>query len=109
VLLVCGLYHGNFISFRDIKVEPAEKLSFLHQIRDKRLAQPPDSPHRMENVCNLIPETLEGVDLESIGYHRQCYQLFTKNQDRLKQLNSPESTSSSSSKKTLFTSQKISV
>ena len=48
----------------------------------------------MEDVCSLIPETLEGTDLEAIGYHRQCYQQFTKNQDRLKQLNSPESSTS---------------
>ena len=37
-------------------------------------------------MCSLIPETLEGVDLDVIGCHRQCYQQFTKNQDRLKQL-----------------------
>ena len=50
----------------------------------------------MENVCSLIPETLDGVDLDVIGYHRQCYQQFTKNQDRLKQLNNPESSMSNS-------------
>ena len=42
----------------------------LHQIRDNGLAEPNDSPHRMENIWTLIPETLEGVDLESVGYHR---------------------------------------
>ena len=50
----------------------------------------------MENVCSLIPETLEGIDLDVIGYHRQCYQQFTKNQDKLKQLNNPESSLSNS-------------
>lgn len=38
----------------------------------------------MEDVCNQIPETLAGEHLEAIGYHRGCYQKFTKNQDRLK-------------------------
>ena len=45
----------------------------------------------MEDVCSLIPETCEGTDLEVIGYNRQCYQQY---QDRLKQLNSPELSSS---------------
>ena len=79
--------HGNFISFRDVKVDAAEKLSSLHQIRDMRQAEPNDSSHRMKHICTLIPETLEGVDLESVGYHRYCYQQFIKNQNRLKQLN----------------------
>lgn len=38
----------------------------------------------MEDVCNHIPESLAGADLEIIGYHRGCYQNFTKNQKRLK-------------------------
>ena len=38
----------------------------------------------MEDVCNQIPETLAGANLEAIGYHRGCHQKFTKNQDRLK-------------------------
>ena len=46
--------------------------------------QPRDSPNRMEDICNQIPETLVGANLETTGYHRGCYQKFTKNQDRLK-------------------------
>ena len=38
----------------------------------------------MEDICNKIPDTLAGVNLEVTGYHRDCYQKFTKNQDRLK-------------------------
>ena len=47
------------------------------------MAQPLNSPHRMEAVCAQIPETLEGVDLDMIGYHRPCYQRFTANLHRL--------------------------
>ena len=46
--------------------------------------EPRDSPNRMEDICNQIPETLAGANLEAIGYHRGCYQKFTKNQDWLK-------------------------
>ena len=46
--------------------------------------EPQDSPNRMEDVCIQIPENLEGANLEAIGYHRGCYQKFTKNKDRLK-------------------------
>ncbi|KAG0712094.1 hypothetical protein GWK47_002151 [Chionoecetes opilio] len=46
-------------------------------------AEPLNSPRRMEAVCAQIPETLEGVDLEIIGYHRPCYQHFTANLHRL--------------------------
>ena len=34
--------------------------------------------------CNQIPESIAGVDLETVGYHQGCYQKFTKNQDCLK-------------------------
>ena len=96
ILHISGIDNDKFASLRDIKVENAEKLTFLHQIRERRLAEPFDSIHQMGNVCSLIPEMLEGVDLDVIGYHRQCYQHFTKNQDRLKQRNNPESSMSNS-------------
>ena len=113
ILHVKAKNHGNVIAFRDVKVDAAEKLSSLHQIWDNGLAEPNDSPHRMENIWTLIPETLEGVDLESVGYHRYCYQQFTQNQNRLKQLNiqipstskahqSPRRTAHSTESRTLF-------
>ena len=46
--------------------------------------EPRDSPYRMDEVFNQIPETLTGADLEPVGYLRGCYQKFTKNQDRLR-------------------------
>ena len=38
----------------------------------------------MEDAYNRSPESLDGEDLEAVGYHRGCYQRFTKNLDRLK-------------------------
>lgn len=53
--------------------------------------EPQDSPNRMVDVSLQIPENLEGANLEGIGYHRGCYQRFTKNQDRLKSSVTPNS------------------
>ena len=40
ILHVGAKDHGKCIAFRDVKVDAAEKLSSLHQIRDMRLAEP---------------------------------------------------------------------
>ena len=50
----------------------------------------------MQSVCDQIPAALSD-DLESIGYHRQCYQRFTCNLDRLGdgQDNEPKASTSS--------------
>ena len=79
-----GIHHGDFISLSNVKGSATEKLAHLHSIRDKRLLEPLDSPHRLQEVCSCIPESLSGEVLEAIGYHRGCYQNFTRNQDRLK-------------------------
>jgi hypothetical protein len=76
--------YGPVTSFRSVRGIPDEKLAYLHEIREKRMAEPLDSPRRMEAVSTQIPETLDGVDLEMIGYHRPCYQRFTANLHRLK-------------------------
>jgi len=49
-------------------------------IRDQRLSQPLSSPNRMETICEKIPEDFGEYD----GYHRDCYQNFTMNLNRLK-------------------------
>ena len=36
----------------------------------------------MKKICDKIPEVLTGLNLETTGYHRKCYQKFTKNLDR---------------------------
>jgi len=81
---VTGIQHGYFTSLSNIKGSATDKLAQLHSIHDKRLIESQESPNRMEEACNNIPESLSGADLEAIGYHRGCYQNFTKNQDRLK-------------------------
>ena len=73
-----GAKHGPFTNLCNSN-DPNERLNMLRSIRDRRLSQPPDSPFRMEEACNLIPEDISDVH----GYHRDCYQLFTKNLNRL--------------------------
>ena len=84
ILHVSGIQHGEFIPLQNIRGPPQEKLEMLHNVRKKRLLQSHGSPARVEAVCKLIPDNLDGVDLEMTGYHRGCYQAFTKHQDRLK-------------------------
>ena len=84
MLHVSGIQHGDFTPLSNIKGSANDKLTQLHCIRDRRLLEPLDSPSRMEDVCSRIPDNLVDADLEEIGYHRGCYQNFTKNQDRLK-------------------------
>ena len=55
----------------------------LIDTRDQRLCEPLDSPYRMEDACRCLPESLDGLDLDTVGCHRGCYQAFTKNKDRL--------------------------
>ena len=86
---------GNFTSFNDCNTSPTEKLRSLHQTRDKRLNEPVDSKHRMQTVCELIPDSLENVNLATTGWHRGCHQRFTMNLNRLKST-APTSASSSS-------------
>ena len=67
---VCVLHesnteHGKFMPLSDTKTSPHEKLAKLHSIRDKRLLQPQDSPARMEVVCSNIPESINGVNLNT--------------------------------------------
>ena len=74
---------GNFIPFSKVKQGTAtEKLQRLLDVRNQRLNEAYDSPHRMQSICDQIPTCLP-EDLDSFGYHRQCYQRFTSNLDRL--------------------------
>ena len=74
--------HGSFTPLSQGKGPVSEKLQQLHSIRDRRLRQTHESPHRMQSVCDQIPMTLPD-DLDCVGYHRQCYQRFTGNLNRL--------------------------
>lgn len=75
---------GVFTPLNKIKSDPKEKLTFLHDIKEKRLAQPLELPFRMESACSSLPDDINEQDLENLGYHRLCYQLFTGNLQRLK-------------------------
>ena len=79
-----GIVHGEFTSLNKIRGSSTDKLAQLHSIRDRRLAEPQDSPNRMEDVCYRIPDSLSDANLDVIGYHRGCYQNFTNNLDHLK-------------------------
>ena len=83
ILHVVGIDHGPFITLMNVYGEATEKPEQLHKIRSQRLAESPGSQLRMETVCRLIPDSLEGLDLDSYGYHRQCYQRFHANLNRL--------------------------
>ena len=99
ILHATDIQHGDFTPLTNVKGSATDKLAQLHNIREKWLLEPQDSPYRMEEVCNLIPESLAGRCLEVIGYHRGCYQHFTKNMDRLKDNATSESSTSRSPRK----------
>ena len=56
----------------------------LHKIRDVKHLEDVESTKRMQDVCDLIPESVEGLDFAKAGWYRACYQRFTNNLDRLK-------------------------
>ena len=70
---------ASFQYFKDCK-GGENRLEKLLDISKQRLSQPAESPCRMEESCKLIPEELKPEH----GYHRDCYQRFTKNLNRLK-------------------------
>ena len=76
----------NFKLLADVKNQQ-ERFQKILEIRDLRLSQPADSTHRTESVCRLIPTDIG----EGHGYHRDCYNHFTKNVERLKNTESTES------------------
>ena len=76
--------NGKFIPFSRIKgCTPQERLTFLQDVKTKRLAQPHESQLRMKDICDKIPLRITDIDVETTGYHNACYQKFTKNMDCL--------------------------
>lgn len=63
---------------------PNERFKRIKDIQKKRVSQPLDSPYRMIEICEQIPE--EASDHH--GYHRDCYAHFTSNLNRLKDCDS---------------------
>ena len=78
VIHLGGIKHGSFTRFSDLK-NPNDRLALLKSIRDRRLAEPLNSPYRMTDICQGIPDEI----MENQGYHRGCYQRFTLNLQRL--------------------------
>ena len=82
----CLSNHGSFTSLNSGKCDPHGKLLHLCEIRDRRLAEPLDSPYRYEDSCRLLPQAFTDIPSDTnFGYHRECYARFTKNLDRLRQ------------------------
>ena len=93
--------YGHFTKLSACKGGPSEKLSYLNSIRDLRLGEATSSPYRMTDICEQIPSTLEGLDLDKIGYHQNCYKCFTGKLDRLQVSKASTSGESSSIKDSL--------
>ena len=83
--------HGNcMLHMNDSKItqftyfseldKAEETFQKILDIRVQCLAQPAESSYRMQLVCEQIPLTFIDKD----GYHRDCYQRFTMNLNRLK-------------------------
>lgn len=82
--------HAPFIALSKIKGTATEKLQYLQSIRDRRLRQ----SYRMQSVCDQIPSTLPD-NVESMGYHRLCYQRFTGSLHLLGEATESEASTSS--------------
>ena len=68
----------------------------LRKVKAERENESHDSPCRMADECKMLnPELHIGDDL---GYHRDCYQNFTKNRRRLSDTTIESPTPSSSTK-----------
>ena len=76
---------GDFVSFESCYDGAGTKLEYLQNIKKRRLKEDTNSSQRMKTVCDLIPNSLDGLDLETTGWHRKCYQTFTKNLDWFKE------------------------
>ena len=88
ILHTTGIKHGAFTAFADLQ-DPAERFQKIENIRDRCLAK--DNPAlRMEDVCKHIPQKLQ----QNHGYHRGCYQKFTKTLNRLAQEDIPSASGS---------------
>ena len=79
ILHTTGIKHGAFTAFAGLK-DSEERFQKLKEIRDRRIGEY-NPALRMEDICRKIPQMLQ----QNHGYHRGCYQKFTKNLDRLTQ------------------------
>ena len=82
----------NFTFISNTK-DPGSRFQRIKEICELRLSQPTDSPHRMQCVCQQIPETFTSQH----RYHRDCYQRFSSNLNRLTKPSGEKPSSVSSS------------
>ena len=72
-------HEEKFIYLHEIQ-RPEERFDKIHEIKRRRLAESAASVHRMDRVCQLVPNNMKPEH----GYHRECYQRFTMNLGQLK-------------------------
>ena len=74
-----GFKGDSLFTYLDESNDPDKQFENIHKIKELRLAEPAGSSNRMSEVCASIPQQRD----ENDGYHRSCYQAFTKHVDRL--------------------------
>ena len=82
-----------FTPLNKVRGTVADKLSFLNEIKRRRMNQPVDSPNCLESMSNCLPETINEADTDRVGYHYKCFQIFTMNLHRLSNATSQASSS----------------
>ena len=78
IVHVEGLTYGS-VRLLSGKPNFEEIFERIKHIRDQRLNQPIDYRYRMDKMCALVPSQLKSHH----GYHRECYQRFTMDLQRL--------------------------
>jgi len=78
VVHIEGLKYGPLQLFIN-KKDGEKTLQKLKEVRSLRQCQPVGSKYRMHEACDRIPESYTDYD----GFHRECYQRFTMNLNRL--------------------------
>ena len=66
----------NLASFVSCNCDPKYELKQLHEFCELRRNHPVISSRRVENICEELPLTLEGLCLTNTGYLRACYAKF---------------------------------
>ena len=64
IVHMIGIDYGPFTSLKNIKEPKADKLLYF-MLFIKIIAEPQTSPSHID-VCRLIPESLEGMNLETV-------------------------------------------
>jgi len=86
----CIIHQSNvdsedkFVPLSNVKGDPQEKLDYLLNICSYKITQASSSSAatKLEVISMNIPKTIDGLDLSLVGYHSECYRIFTKNTER---------------------------